>query len=204
MERELAFFTPFLPGTISQRWEVNKTLKNFGSQHSWVPGTLKRVYSRRLNAKTQTPAGINFVQWLQHRLGAWWIGCSIPRRDKRCLLQLSNRPWRPQYRGHSLGTKRPVRETDHYSTSGNNVKNVWSHTSIPSHVFTQWCNYAHVQPYFALIYTDIRIYLISLSCQNYELQSYTKLTDCVMSGRITKIHFKKCEANGLFSRLLCP
>jgi len=135
-ERELTFFTPFRLGTISQRWKVNKTLKNIGSQHSWVPGTLKRVYSRRLNAKRQTPAGINFVQWLEHRLGARWIGGSIPRRDKGCLLQLSNRPWSPQYRRHSFGTKRAVRETDHYSTSSNNVKNVWNHTSIPSHVFT--------------------------------------------------------------------
>jgi len=119
------FFTPFRLGTISQRWEVNKTLKNSVSQHSWVPGTLKRVYSRRFNAKTQTRVGINFVQWLQHRVDARWIGGSIPRRDKRCLLQPSNRPWNPQYRGNSLGIKRPARETDHYSTSSNNVKNVW-------------------------------------------------------------------------------
>jgi hypothetical protein len=133
-ERELVFFIPFRLGTISQRWWVNKTLKNIGSQHSWVPGILKKIYSSRLNAKTQTRAGIHFVEWLQHRLGARWIGSSIPRRDKRCLLQLSNRPWSPQYREHSLGTKRPARETD-YSTSSNNVKNVWSHTSIRSHVF---------------------------------------------------------------------
>jgi hypothetical protein len=134
-ERELAFFIPFRLGTISQQWEVNTTLKNIGSQHSWVPGTLKSVCSRTLNAKTQTRAGRhNSVQWLKHKLGARWIGSSIPRRDKKCLLQLPNSPWIPQYRGHSLGAKRPVRETDHYSTSSNNVKNVWSHTSIPPHV----------------------------------------------------------------------
>jgi hypothetical protein len=60
-KRELSFFIPFRLGTISQQWKVNTTLENIGSQHSWVPESLKSVYSRMFNAKTQTRAGHNSV-----------------------------------------------------------------------------------------------------------------------------------------------
>ena len=77
--------------------------------------------------------------------------------------------------------------------------------AIPPTPHTSLCSGVIMHTYSTTLHwLELRIYLISPSCQNYELQSCTKLTDHDMSGRITEIHFKKFEANSLFSRLLRP
>jgi hypothetical protein len=39
----------------------------------------------------------------------------------------------------SLRVKQPGREADHLPPSSAEVKNVWSYTSTPQHVFMAWC-----------------------------------------------------------------
>jgi hypothetical protein len=43
----------------------------------------------------------------------------------------------------SLGVKRPGREADHSPPSSAEVKNAWSYTSTPQHVFMAWCLVKH-------------------------------------------------------------
>jgi hypothetical protein len=70
----------------------------------------------------------------------------------------------------SPGVKRPGREADHSPPSSAEVKNAWSYTSNPQHVFMAWCLVKHRTTYRIYVHdvvlrqTDITFFpLLSFS-----------------------------------------
>jgi hypothetical protein len=58
------------------------------------------------------------------------------------------------------GIKRSGREADHSSLPSTEVKNVWSYTSTPTHLFMAWYLIKHRDNVTFLLYMDVKLCVI--------------------------------------------
>jgi hypothetical protein len=94
IERKHTFFTPRRLGIISQQWDLNKTFKNVGCQHSWVQDTQKRADSRLGLNRTHKPEP-RYLSSYRHYATDWALdesGVRFPARTREVFYNVQTVP----------------------------------------------------------------------------------------------------------------